>query len=58
MGKSPGTSYSNQIINKDKQEVALGKQNVRPGCLKDKLKFKFFSSAITYASLMTCSTLA
>ena len=42
MGKGPGTSFSNQIINKDKQEVALGKQNVRPACLKDELKFTFF----------------
>ena len=42
MGKDLGKSSSNKIINWDDQEVALGKQNVRAACPKDKLEFKIF----------------
>ena len=34
----------NKIINLEKQELALGNQNVRAVCLRDKLEFKFFFS--------------
>ena len=37
MGKVPGESSSNKIINQDKQEVAPLKQNMRAACPKDKL---------------------
>ena len=43
----------NRIINLEKQEVALGNQNVRAVCLRDKLEvflffnfFSFFSSPV------------
>ena len=36
--KGTGKSSSNKIINQDKQEVALGEQNVRAACPKDKLE--------------------
>ena len=39
--KGPGNPSSNKTINKDEQEVALGKQNVRAACLKDVLEFQF-----------------
>lgn len=39
--KGPGNPSSDKIINKDKQEVALGKQNARAACLKDMLEFQF-----------------
>ena len=42
MGKGLGKSPINYIINKDKQEVVSGKQNVRAACPKDKLEFKIF----------------
>ena len=35
-------SPSHKIINYDKQEVALGKKNVKGTCPKDKLEFNFF----------------
>ena len=42
MSKGPRESSSNQIRNKDEQEVALGKQYVRHACPQDKLEFKVF----------------
>ena len=39
--KGPGKSSSNKINNYDEPEVALGKQNERAACPKDKLEFKF-----------------
>ena len=36
--KGTGKSPSNKIINQDKQEVALGEQNVKAACPKDKLE--------------------
>ena len=41
MSKGAGKSLSNKIINKDQQEVVLGKWNVRAACPKDKLELKF-----------------
>ena len=41
-GKGPRKSSSNQIIDKDEQEVASGKQYVRHACPQDKLEFKVF----------------
>ena len=37
MGKVPGESSSNKIINQDKQEVAPLKQNMRAACPNNKL---------------------
>ena len=44
MVKSPGTSFSNKIMNLEKQEVAPGKKNMRAACQRDKLEFNLFSS--------------
>lgn len=44
MGKGLSKSFSNKIIDEDKQEVATGKQNKWAACPKDKLEFKLFSS--------------
>ena len=44
--KGPGKSSSDKIINYDEPEVALGKQNERAACPKDKLEFKFFLRAL------------
>ena len=44
MGKGLSKSSSNEIINKDEQEVAPGKQNMRAACSKDKREFQFFLS--------------
>ena len=35
---------SNRIINREKQKVALTKQNMRAACPKDKLDFKIFQA--------------
>ena len=43
-------SPSNKIINYDKQEVALGKKNVKGTCPKDKLEFNFFFNPCIYTS--------
>lgn len=43
MGKGLSKSSSNKIIDKDKQEVATGKQDMWAACPKDKLEFKLFS---------------
>ena len=42
IGKGPRKSSFNQIIDKDEQEVASGKQYVRHACSQDKLEFKVF----------------
>ena len=41
---------SHKIINYDKQEVALGKKNVKGTCPKDKLEFNFFFNPCIYTS--------
>lgn len=45
----------NKIINLEKQEVALGNQNVRAVCLRDKLEFKFFFSFLFSQALAVIS---
>ena len=50
MGKAPSKSSSNKIINLDEQEMAVGKQNKRAACPKDKLEFTFFKPC--YATLV------
>ena len=42
IGKGPRKSSSNQIIDKDQQEVASGKQYMKHACPQDKLEFKVF----------------
>ena len=44
MGEDPGMSSSTEIIHyKDKQEVALSRQDVRAPCpAKNRLEIKFF----------------
>ena len=49
MGKGPGKSPSNKIINLDKKEMALCKQNGKGTCPKDNLECKFFSNPDTFA---------
>ena len=51
MGKGLSKVPSNKIISYDEREVALGKQNVRAACPKDKLEFQFFSSPAWVKSL-------
>ena len=42
----PNEQESNEVFNWAKQKVALGKQNVRAACPKDKLEFKFFRALL------------
>lgn len=53
MGRGLNNVPSNKIISEDKQEVALGWQNVRAACPKDKLEFQFFSSPAWVKSLLS-----
>ena len=41
MGKCPGRSTPNKIINYDEQEITPGKQNARATCSKDRLESGF-----------------
>ena len=50
MGKAPGKSSFNKIINYDEQEFTPGKQNVRDACPKDKVEFNVFFES--YQGLM------
>ena len=56
MGKGLGKSSSNKIIYWDEQEVALGKQNKRAACPKDKLEFTFFQTLLPHPALANRSS--
>lgn len=46
MGKGPGKQSSNEIINQDGKEMALGKENGRAACPKDMPKL--FRALVIY----------
>ena len=57
MGKSPGKSSSNKIINYVKQETALGQKNSKAACPKDMLDFKFSFESWKTSGMSTFSLL-
>ena len=48
LAKGTGKPSSRKIINWDKEEVTLGKRNMRDACPKNKLEFEVFLQALYY----------